>query len=272
LTTEKILADSFSGLMGGSGREREPLKKLIIAFPFIFIILLFMAKFLSPHVIFPLLVKNDHKTPLGDTPLIYFKCVIYFTCSFLAFSIARNLGERGFKTHAALFYVLTVLTFWIGGEEVSWGQRIFGSSVIPTTEFFKRHNEQHETNLHNFLSHYYLHALYVVSGFYGAFSRLLVPRKFKVSHPEQVELLTPGPHLFPYFFACFFYYFYYDYLSIIDVAIFQKHSLFVRFFSEGLESQPMKFILSLGFLMFFIERKLRLSNEQAALAGKEETP
>jgi hypothetical protein len=43
---------------------------------------------------------------------------------------------------AALF------SFFIAGEEISWGQRIFH---IQTPEFFKEHNSQDETNIHNLI-------------------------------------------------------------------------------------------------------------------------
>jgi cell division protein FtsW (lipid II flippase) len=42
--------------------------------------------------------------------------------------------------------VLALMLFFASGEEVSWGQRIFG---IKSSEFFKERNTQGETNLHN---------------------------------------------------------------------------------------------------------------------------
>ncbi|MFN4315369.1 MAG: hypothetical protein ACK4E0_13800 [Chitinophagaceae bacterium] len=38
--------------------------------------------------------------------------------------------------------------FFAAGEEISWGQRIFG---IESSEFFKENNKQGETNLHNLI-------------------------------------------------------------------------------------------------------------------------
>ncbi|MCK5883395.1 MAG: hypothetical protein KAG61_06885 [Bacteriovoracaceae bacterium] len=43
-------------------------------------------------------------------------------------------------------FVLGCLFFFGAGEEISWGQRILG---IESSEFFKAHNAQGETNLHN---------------------------------------------------------------------------------------------------------------------------
>lgn len=46
-----------------------------------------------------------------------------------------------------LTHVGVMLIFFFGaGEEISWGQRIFG---IESSEFFEEHNTQEEMNLHN---------------------------------------------------------------------------------------------------------------------------
>lgn len=43
-------------------------------------------------------------------------------------------------------FITAVVFFFGAGEEVSWGQRIFG---IESGDFFKQNNAQQETNLHN---------------------------------------------------------------------------------------------------------------------------
>ncbi|WP_461532398.1 hypothetical protein [Sinomicrobium sp.] len=42
--------------------------------------------------------------------------------------------------------IFAILFFFAAGEEISWGQRIFG---LTSSEFFIEHNAQGETNLHN---------------------------------------------------------------------------------------------------------------------------
>ncbi len=42
--------------------------------------------------------------------------------------------------------VIALFSFFAAGEEISWGQRLFG---IQSSEYFKEHNAQGETNLHN---------------------------------------------------------------------------------------------------------------------------
>ncbi|HEY0768742.1 MAG TPA: hypothetical protein VGD31_00225, partial [Sphingobacteriaceae bacterium] len=41
---------------------------------------------------------------------------------------------------------LAILCFFVAGEEISWGQRIF---QVESSSFFKQNNAQAETNLHN---------------------------------------------------------------------------------------------------------------------------
>ena len=48
-------------------------------------------------------------------------------------------------SHAALY---GLLFFMAAGEEISWGQRIFG---WESSEFFLENNKQDETNLHNLM-------------------------------------------------------------------------------------------------------------------------
>lgn len=43
-------------------------------------------------------------------------------------------------------FLLALMLFFAAGEEISWGQRIFG---IKSSEFFAKNNAQGETNLHN---------------------------------------------------------------------------------------------------------------------------
>jgi hypothetical protein len=51
------------------------------------------------------------------------------------------------KTTRNYFLLLIALVFFVGaGEEISWGQRIFG---VETPQLFQKENAQHEINLHN---------------------------------------------------------------------------------------------------------------------------
>jgi hypothetical protein len=61
---------------------------------------------------------------------------------------ALGLHRRGQWRAMALTVVYAALFFFASGEEISWGQRIFG---WQSSEFFTRNNYQGETNLHNLM-------------------------------------------------------------------------------------------------------------------------
>lgn len=74
--------------------------------------------------------------------------VEYATAIFLFIACLALIGHArrtsGRVRWLLAFYALAF--FFAAGEEVSWGQRIFG---IESTEFFTENNYQGETNLHN---------------------------------------------------------------------------------------------------------------------------
>ena len=67
------------------------------------------------------------------------------------FKFIRNVRQRSKQCKYALifFILLAAAFFWAGGEEISWGQRIFG---WETPETIAEYNYQEETNLHNFIN------------------------------------------------------------------------------------------------------------------------
>lgn len=78
--------------------------------------------------------------------------VEYLTTLFLLmgaviFGINTAKAIKNRNSKQILFNALSMLVFIFGtGEEISWGQRIFG---IETGEYFMENNYQGETNLHN---------------------------------------------------------------------------------------------------------------------------
>lgn len=81
-----------------------------------------------------------------DGPVEYATAFGLLFCCFAFASNAVSLKRRG-MTLAALCTGVYALVFFLGtGEEISWGQRIFG---WQSGEFFMENNKQFETNLHN---------------------------------------------------------------------------------------------------------------------------
>ena len=63
--------------------------------------------------------------------------------------LARKLRRDNLKLWAVLYACFALVIFFVAGEEISWGQRIFGFS---TPQWFIQRNYQHEMNVHNFRS------------------------------------------------------------------------------------------------------------------------
>ncbi|MFV0268689.1 MAG: hypothetical protein ACK5HT_16310 [Draconibacterium sp.] len=76
----------------------------------------------------------------------YLTALFLILCAILLGINAAKALKRADKKQV-LFYTLACLVFIFGcGEEISWGQRIFG---IQSGEYFMDNNYQGETNLHN---------------------------------------------------------------------------------------------------------------------------
>jgi len=69
-----------------------------------------------------------------------------FVSSMVCFYRVKKLFYKKSKWFLFVTLALGFFFFFAAGEEISWGQRIFG---IATPEYFQQHNAQHETNLHN---------------------------------------------------------------------------------------------------------------------------
>ncbi|RKF14028.1 hypothetical protein D6850_12680 [Roseovarius spongiae] len=78
----------------------------------------------------------------------YGTALFLLVACFVLLAHSRSLWRQGRRGAAALTAFYALLFFLAAGEEVSWGQRIFG---WESGEFFQQHNKQEETNLHNLM-------------------------------------------------------------------------------------------------------------------------
>jgi len=69
-----------------------------------------------------------------------------FFGSLVCWNRSLKLRHEKPKLFVVMCFMLGALFLFGAGEEISWGQRIFN---VQTPEFFKAHNIQHETNIHN---------------------------------------------------------------------------------------------------------------------------
>ena len=99
-----------------------------------------------------------------DGPLEWMQFIEYALSSLLAFLIFLRPKKKDFNTF--IWLLIAFLSFLIAGEEISWGERIFGFSIESITEL----SIQDETNFHNlpFFHNYILDpALQIICIFLG---------------------------------------------------------------------------------------------------------
>jgi hypothetical protein len=114
-----------------------------------------------------------------------------------------SIGQTGCdlivcKTRRNIFLLLLALVFFFGfGEEISWGQRIFG---VQTPEPLREINEQGELNIHN-LAGFHVEQLFSLFWFSYAFVAPLVIRLSRRSAALAVRLNLP---LIPFWIGLLF--------------------------------------------------------------------
>src|SRR5690606_13274580 len=66
--------------------------------------------------------------------------------SFTAVSYLTKYAIGKSRWYKRIMVLVAVATFFVAGEEISWGQRVFD---IESPDFFQANNAQQETNIHN---------------------------------------------------------------------------------------------------------------------------
>jgi hypothetical protein len=103
-----------------------------------------------------------------DLGVEWITVIAFMGAAAMAWSILRFRHKAGRKT-LAFFALLGLFFFVCGGEEISWGQRIFG---FETPEKVAAVNEQGEFNIHN-LEMEHFHPKDIVSWFMKLFGIIL---------------------------------------------------------------------------------------------------
>lgn len=234
--------------------ESPRIKLLFLGFWFVLLAVILGAKLLSPST-FQYFVREDSLSE-------YAQSAFYLLGSFFALLTVSQCLRNRLRLHAALYSILALGLFFIGMEEVSWGQRIVG---ITNPDYFNKHNVQNELTLHNLDSvQPLLRHMYIAIGFYGSFSWMLAALlllKVKLRCDNVLNFLTPPWYVAPYFFVCFSIYTFLHYIrpNYYDTEIGRELGFEFWNFLHWREEEAAELFLSLGFLFFTIlsYRKLK---------------
>lgn len=199
----------------------------------------------------------------------------YFSACAVASIAAWSSRTRRQPLACFLFAVIASFTLFVGLEEISWGQRIFG---VETPGFFLRNNTQGETNVHNLrpIQNHLIFA-YVVAGFIlfvGWLPAFFVSKAVKLNARVRwfVAVFSPRWYLAPYFLPLLILY---SYL----LANLHKLELFGCSFAVGgfvvwRDQEPAESMLALGFYFYccaaFVTARSRRIAEAPAKVGSRE--
>ncbi len=114
-------------------------EKFIIAFVIVLIIIGDIGAFINVHWYETAYAEEDGFIEWLTTVPLFIATVVAIGY------LIKLYGKRSWLFFLSVLFI-ALFAFFAGGEEISWGQRIFH---IQTPEYFKEHNAQDEMNLHN---------------------------------------------------------------------------------------------------------------------------
>lgn len=191
---------------------------------------------------------------MEDGPLEYPQFVLFALATFFAAGVAYKRFRAGHPWQALMYLAVGAGSFLIAGEEISWGQRIFG---WQTPADLAAINHQNETNVHNIRWVQDLLGLLLGIASGVVMTLPFVSKKFKFEQrwDQGNFLLVPPLFLFTCFFAMFAY-------KVIRFAAFAESEFTVTKFGEWPE-----LCFSAGLALFTYLNYRRLSVSQAPAVG-----
>lgn len=171
-------------------------KRILLLSPFIALFILLIVR-MWPMDYFLQIVKEDH---LIENLQVYF---LLFGSVNLSYQIIKYRKKLNNFTLFLMLICVVVFTF-LAGEEISWGQRIFGFS---TAGYMAENNLQNETTVHNLsFIQWMVEVAYAVIGLAGGTLWLL--RKTKINLSFHNNWFIPANYLFAFFIFPGIYYAY----------------------------------------------------------------
>lgn len=202
-------------------------------------------------VLAALMGKPAYKWYVSEDRFAEWMGVIFFGLAAIYCALViKILRQNNMKTVSCLYMIVFVGLLFIIGEELSWGQRIFGWT---TSEEFKQINRQGETNIHNIYGIRYAFKWgQELIGIYGSILPILYMKlDFFRRHKEFFSFVIPHFTLIPFFFPLFPWRIY---RNLFDPP--EEYSFVISEFNEVLE-----LLLAVGFFLFMIFQYRRLKTD-----------
>lgn len=138
-----------------------------------------------------------------DALFEWLQFVGFLVIAVLAGLLVCRFWRFGHRRHALLYFVLALAAFFIAGEEISWGQRLFN---IQTPEGLAKINKQGETTVHNVGRVLTIFNIFMlVSGFYGSIVAGYLRLRASPVRGPMSDLFLPPLCLTSWFLVLFVY-------------------------------------------------------------------
>ena len=174
----------------------------------------------------------------------YGTAIAYLLIPLFTYQIARQFWRHNKKLMGWLYILFTAGSFFIGMEELSWGQKIIG---FEEPKFWAENNVQSEFTFHNlaFYQNRFLHPSFILAGFLGSFCWVVL-RYWQNRQPQSpatdLSYILPDWPISSFFYPTLLYYSVYSYTDFKDRVEF-LHSA---------DEEHCEFIMSLGILLFVL--------------------
>lgn len=221
----------------GDGRSRA--KNILFATPWILGLIALALKLSIGET-------RTYKMMLTEGGFIEYGTMLAFLLMpFFAIPVGHYFRKQGQWLLGLGYYLVAGLAFFVGMEEISWGQMLIG---WQGSEFFVQNNSQAETNLHNmfWIRDYFRLALLSISGLgcLGCFGYFFTTQIKSLSRNLWAQFILPEWPLYGFFAVTLM-----IYLPIVmtNGQGFIAHS----------DQEFAELILSLGFLTFTVNKYLK---------------
>lgn len=167
----------------------------------------------------------------------YGTSLAFLLSAVFAIPIARFFMACKDKFLGYSYYLIAAGTFFVGMEEISWGQKLIG---FESTEFFRNYNSQEEITLHNLIwVNEYLDKGLMFVALIAGMSWLTYSLISKAKHNYRVKFIVPR-----WFFASFF----------LIVSIFFYLVEYIEIWNADIENlqESVELIFSLGGFAFVL--------------------
>ena len=190
----------------------------------------------------------------------YGTAIAYLLVPVFTYPTAKQFRRQGEKLMSSLYFLLTAGAFFVGMEEISWGQRLLG---FEEPEFWTEHNVQSEFTFHNFgfFQEHLLSLSFLIAGFIGSFCWIglrywqkrqkLKQQEAMSSYQLDLSYLLPDWPISSFFYPILVFY------LVIDTALRERYD-----FLRSADQEHWELVMSLGILLFFVTNFFRQAREQ----------